>query len=102
MYDNINKRNQITDVKKSAAKLIQNFITKKLAVRIIRPIVVKLEVYRFRLIFPLKTSLSCGNRIKPNAKLTEAIIMSCILGEYPKRWEIISVSIKDRRTIDYK
>ena len=76
LYDTINKRSQITEVRKSAAKLIQNSITKKFAVRIIRPIVVRPEVYRFRLISPLKTSFNCGNKIKPNAKLTEAIIIS--------------------------
>ncbi len=76
LYDNINNELQIIELKKSAAKLIQNLITKKFIVRIIRPIVVRLEVYKFRLIFLLLTSLNCGKRIKPNAKLTVAIIIS--------------------------
>jgi hypothetical protein len=76
LYENINNKPQITELKKSAAKLIQNPIIKKLIVRIIRPTVVRLEVYRFKLIFPLHTSLNCGKRMKPNAKLTVAIIIS--------------------------
>jgi hypothetical protein len=44
LYENIYNKPQITELKKSAAKLTQNPITKKLIVRIIRPMVVRLEV----------------------------------------------------------
>lgn len=66
---------------KSAINDAQNCIVKKVIVRMNKPIVVRLAVKRFNVVLPCQTSISCGNSITPNIKLTVAITMSC--QEYP-------------------
>ena len=89
LYEKINSKNQTIVEKKSAAKLIQNPIMKKFIVRIKSPIVVRLAVYKFKIVLSRHTSLNCGSRINPNMKLTTAITISWIFGLWPNKSIII-------------
>ena len=69
----INNRNQIVPEKTSAVNEIQYPIEEKVTANMNNPIVVSPAVYILRIVLPCRTSLSCGNNIKPKSTLMIAI-----------------------------